>query len=116
MESDDARPNDDENTLRAKILRKRKATDGARERNEDGYGKNGKEERVEKGTVVRIEPYGAFMEIYSTRSRGLVHISEMHENRRPQMGQELFVRVLPNDGKRLRLSDQGVNMETRYLD
>lgn len=67
-----------------------------------------KPDQVYTGTVTRLAPYGAFVDIGVERD-GLVHISEMAEGRidRPEdvakVGDEVEVRVLNVNRKRLRI-------------
>ena len=75
-----------------------------------------KQDQVISGTVTRLTPYGAFVDIGVERD-GLVHISEMAEGRieRPEdvtkVGDEVEVRVLNVNRKRRRIELSMVGTE-----
>jgi predicted RNA-binding protein with RPS1 domain len=86
---------------------------------------------IVQGRVVRLESYGAFLEIkHQHGKRGLLHISQMQqpsgdhgfiENVEDvvQMGQEFYVTVLEVENttsERIRLSMKGINQETGEFD
>ena len=86
---------------------------------------------VVQGRVVRIESYGAFLEIkHHYGKRGLLHVSQMKNNTGTfienvadvlQMGQEIYVSILEiekanNATDRIRLSMKGINQETGIYD
>jgi small subunit ribosomal protein S1 len=66
------------------------------------------EERVYTGTVTRIEPYGAFVNIGAERD-GLLHVREMssgyvrHPSEIVQMGEQIEVRILKLDRQKRRI-------------
>jgi ribosomal protein S1 len=76
-----------------------------------------KPDQVINGTVTRLAPYGAFVDIGVERD-GLVHISEMAEGRieRPEdvtkVGDEVEVRVLNVNHKRRRIELSMIGTET----
>jgi ribosomal protein S1 len=83
-----------------------------------------KQDQVISGTVTRLTPYGAFVDIGVERD-GLVHISEMAEGRieRPEdvtkVGDEVEVRVLNVNRKRRRIELSMVGteaVENEYAD
>jgi predicted RNA-binding protein with RPS1 domain len=84
---------------------------------------------VLQGRVVRLESYGAFLELkHQHGKRGLLHISQMQQSNNSgfiekvedvlQMGQELYVTVLEVESTtdRIRLSMKGINQETGEFD
>lgn len=66
------------------------------------------EEQVHRGSVTRIEPYGAFVDIGAERA-GLLHVREMasgyvrHPSEIVQMGEEIDVRILKLDRRKKRI-------------
>lgn len=76
------------------------------------------EDQIHTGTVTRIEPYGAFVDIGAERA-GLLHVREMsagyvrHPSELVQHGQEVRVRILKVDPQRRRidLSMLGIEYE-----
>ena len=66
------------------------------------------EEQVHTGAVIRIEPYGAFVDIGAERP-GLLHVREMasgyvrHPSEMVQMNEEIQVRILKLDRKKRRI-------------
>jgi len=70
------------------------------------------------GTVVRIADFGAFVEIFSGTD-GLLHISEIAENRirsvRDELkeGDQILVKVLAIEGNKIRLSRKAVLRDQR---
>jgi polyribonucleotide nucleotidyltransferase len=70
------------------------------------------------GTVVRIAEFGAFVEIFPGTD-GLLHISEISENRVKQVrdelneGDQILVKVLALDGNKIKLSRKAVLREQR---
>jgi predicted RNA-binding protein with RPS1 domain len=91
--------------------------------------------RIVQGRIVRIESYGAFVEIkYHHGKRGLIHISQLqHPNHMNSyienvsdvvsIGQEVYVSILEIDinqnhqhGERIRLSMKGINQDTGKFD
>ena len=70
------------------------------------------------GTVVRIAEFGAFVEIFPGTD-GLLHISEISENRIKQVrdelneGDQILVKVLALDGNKIKLSRRAVLKEQK---
>ncbi len=70
------------------------------------------------GTVVRIAEFGAFVEIFPGTD-GLLHISEISENRvknvRDELneGDQILVKVLALEGNRIKLSRKAVLREQK---
>ena len=66
------------------------------------------EEQVHRGSVTRIEPYGAFVDIGAERA-GLLHVREMasgyvrHPSEIVQIGEEIDVRILKLDRRKKRI-------------
>ena len=79
---------------------------------------------IVRGTVSRMEPYGAFLDftVGTQQNRGLIHISELDQGRVEkvedvlQMHQNVCAVVLSADGRRVRLSLVGVNQKTGQLE
>lgn len=75
-----------------------------------------------RGRVIRIEPYGAFLDYHTHRRPGLLHISQMAPHRVDnvtdivQLGQQIFCRVVEIDETKTRLSMVGINQNTGELD
>jgi polyribonucleotide nucleotidyltransferase len=67
-----------------------------------------------RGTVSRIEPYGAFVKFMSETKEGLVHISELHSGRIKnvtdmlKLDDEVNVKVIGYDRGKVKLSMKGV--------
>ena len=70
------------------------------------------------GTVVRIAEFGAFVEIFPGTD-GLLHISEISENRIKQVrdelneGDQILVKVLALDGNKIKLSRRAILKEQK---
>lgn len=70
------------------------------------------------GRVTRVENYGAFVEILPGRE-GMVHISEMAAGRVARVedvvrvGDEVFVKVVPGEENKIRLSMKGLTQKPR---
>ena len=70
------------------------------------------------GTVVRIAEFGAFVEIFPGTD-GLLHISEIAENRVREVrdelkeGDQILVKVLALEGNKIKLSRKAVLREQR---
>jgi predicted RNA-binding protein with RPS1 domain len=88
-------------------------------------GENVSEGDIVRGKVVRLEPYGAFVEFSRNcrnRRPGLMHISQLAAHRVDQvidivqMGQDVFCRVLQLDDNRTSLGMIGVNQQTGEYD
>ncbi len=77
------------------------------------------EGQVHTGTVTRLEPYGAFVDIGAERA-GLLHVREMstgyvrHPSELMRIGEEVEVRILKLDRqkRRIDLTMMGIELET----
>jgi polyribonucleotide nucleotidyltransferase len=71
--------------------------------------------KVYRGTVSRIESYGAFVKFMSDTKEGLVHISELHTGRinsvtdMVKVGDEVNVKVIGYDRGKVKLSMKNVS-------
>jgi small subunit ribosomal protein S1 len=76
------------------------------------------EEQVYRGTVTRIEPYGAFVDIGAQRP-GLLHVREMssgyvrHPSELVKIGEEVEVRVLKLDRRKRRIDLSMLGIEDK---
>lgn len=72
---------------------------------------------IHKGKVVKVIEHGAIVEFMHSKT-GMVHISELCDSRVEKVsdivaeGNEIFVKVLHDDGQRIKLSMKAVDQET----